>query len=92
MPSTFFGLTIAGSGLSSYQTAVTTTANNIANEDTKGYSRQEALLSAADALRIHAKYGSMGSGVEVTRIQQQRSEYYDLKYFCVFFFLCTFAF
>ena len=80
MPSTFFGLTIAGSGLSSYQTAVTTTANNIANEDTKGYSRQEALLSAADALRIHAKYGSMGSGVEVTRIQQQRSEYYDLKY------------
>ncbi len=80
MPSTFFGLTIAGSGLSAYQTAVTTTANNISNETTKGYSRQEAMLNAADAIRIHAKYGSMGSGVEVTRIQQQRSEYFDMKY------------
>ena len=50
MPSTFFGLTIAGSGVSSYQTAINTTANNIANETTKGYSRQEALMSAAAAL------------------------------------------
>ena len=80
MPSTFFGLTIAGSGLSSYQTAVNTTANNIANENTKGYSRQEALLEASSAIRINAKYGSMGSGVEVTKIQQLRNEYYDLKY------------
>ena len=31
MPSTFYGLTIAGSGLNSFQTAVNTTANNIAN-------------------------------------------------------------
>lgn len=80
MSSTFFGLTIAGSGLSSYQTAVNTTANNISNVDTKGYSRQEALLEASSAIRINAKYGSMGSGVEVTKIQQIRNEYYDLKY------------
>ncbi len=80
MPSTFFGLTIAGSGVSSYQTAINTTANNIANETTKGYSRQEALMSAAAALRVNQKYGNAGSGVEVTEIKQQRDVYYDLKY------------
>ena len=52
MPSTFFGLTIAGSGVSSYQTAINTTANNISNETTKGYTRPEALMSAAAALRV----------------------------------------
>ena len=44
MPSQFFGLTIASSGLSAYQAALNTTANNISNEQTKGYSRQAANL------------------------------------------------
>ena len=80
MASTFFGLNIASSGLSSFQTAVNTTANNIANVDTKGYSRQEAIKTAADALRVNAKYGSTGTGVEVTAISQMRDIYYDIKY------------
>lgn len=80
MPSTFFGLTIAGSGVSSYQTAINTTANNISNETTKGYTRQEALMSAAASLRVNQKYGSAGAGVEVTEIKQQRDVYFDLKY------------
>ena len=79
MPSQFFGLTIASSGLSAYQAALNTTANNISNEQTKGYSRQAANLSASDALRVNAKYGSMGSGVTVNSIKQIRSEYYDTK-------------
>lgn len=80
MPSQFFGLTIASSGISAYQAALNTTANNISNEQTKGYSRQAANLSASDALRVNAKYGSMGSGVMVNSIKQIRSEYYDTKY------------
>ena len=80
MPSTFFGLTIAGSGLSSYQTAINATANNISNVDTKGYTRQEAILNAAQSTRVWAKYGSMGTGVEVSKIEQLRNEYYDMKY------------
>ena len=80
MPSTFFGLTIADSGLRTYQTAVNTTANNISNETTKGYSRQEATMVASEAMRVWAKYGSTGTGVEVTQIKQQRNEYYDSKY------------
>lgn len=80
MPSTFFGLNIGASGLRSYQVAVNTTANNIANVQTTGYTRQEATLQATDALRVAARYGSTGTGVTVTQITQVRNEYYDTKY------------
>ena len=80
MPSQFFGLTIAGSGLSTYQTAVNTAANNISNVDTEGYTRQKAKMESMQAIRVEARYGSMGSGVEVTEIEQLRNKYYDLKY------------
>lgn len=80
MPSTFFGLTIASSGLSAYQIALNTTANNISNVQTDGYSRQEANRVASAAIRAHAKYGSMGSGVTTTSIKQVRNAYYDAKY------------
>ncbi len=80
MPSTFFGLNIGASGLRSYQVAVNTTANNIANVQTTGYTRQEATLQATSALRVAARYGSTGTGVTVTQITQVRNEYYDTKY------------
>ena len=51
MPSQFFGLNIAGSGLRASNAALNTTANNISNEQTKGYSRQEVTQQASDALR-----------------------------------------
>ena len=63
MPSTFYGLTIAGSGLNSFQTAVNTTANNIANVQTEGYTRQVANRKQAESLRVYARYGTTGSGV-----------------------------
>ena len=56
MSSTFFGLNIGKSGLSAYQNALNTTANNIANVQTPGYSRQTATIQATDALRVTAKY------------------------------------
>ena len=68
MPSTFFGLTIAGSALNSFQVAVNTTANNIANVNTKGYTRQEAVRIAAEALKTNQRYGMAGSGVTTTDI------------------------
>ncbi len=80
MSSTFFGLTISSSGLNTYQAALNTTANNISNVQTKGYTRQEASMQSSEALRIHAKYGSQGSGVEVTEIKQIRETFYDKKY------------
>ncbi len=80
MPSQFFGLNIASSGISAYQAALNTTANNISNVKTTGYTRQVANMSSSAALRIHAKYGSAGTGVQVDSVKQVRNEYYDIKY------------
>ena len=80
MPSTFFGLTIAASGMNAYQVALNTTANNISNVQTSGYTRQQANRMAGDALRVNAKYGSMGTGVTTVSVTQIRNQYYDTKY------------
>lgn len=80
MSSQFFGLTVAASGLFTYNASLTTTANNIANVKIDGYSRQEAVNQAAEALRVNAKYGTAGSGVETVAIKQIRNQYYDTKY------------
>ncbi len=80
MPSQFFGLNIAGSGLSAYQAAINTTANNVSNVQKEGYSRQETTLEASAALRVYAAYGSTGTGIVATEIKQQRDLYYDSKY------------
>ena len=45
-----------------------------------GYTRQEATLQAKDAINVTARYGSVGTGVTVTSIKQQRDLYYDNKY------------
>ena len=80
MASTFFGLTIAGSGLTAYNAAINVTANNVSNVKTKGYSRQEVKQQASEALRVNAKYGMIGSGTEATDVVQIRDQYYDTKY------------
>lgn len=80
MPSTFFGLNIAYTGLQAASTSLNTTGNNIANVETKGYTRQETIQSATAALRTNTTYGMAGSGVETTEIKQIRNKYYDLKY------------
>lgn len=80
MPSQFFGLTIAGSGLRAANAALNTTANNIANEQTKGYSRQEVTQQASDALRTFTTYGCAGAGVDTIAIERVRDSFYDVKY------------
>ena len=80
MPSTFFGLTIASSGLRAANAALNTTGNNISNVDTEGYSRQAGVTEAASALRVFAKYGCAGAGVETIAIERIRDQFYDNKY------------
>ena len=80
MPSQFSGLNIGASALFAYQASINTTANNIANVQTEGYSRQETQLGATAPLRVYAKYGSTGTGVEAISIKQVRDVYYDKKY------------
>ncbi len=80
MPSTFFGLNIAASGLRAANAALNTTANNISNANTTGYSKQEVITQAADALRVFTTYGSAGAGVDTLSIERVRDSFYDSKY------------
>lgn len=80
MSSTFFGLNISYSGLVASNAAMNTTANNISNSETPGYSRQQVKIAANDALRAFAKYGCAGAGVNTLGVERLRSEYYDTRF------------
>ncbi|MCM1120826.1 MAG: flagellar hook-associated protein FlgK [bacterium] len=80
MPSQFFGLNIAYTGLLANNAAMNTTANNIANVQTEGYSRQKVTQQAANALRVFQTYGCAGAGVETLAIERIRDEFYDGRY------------
>lgn len=80
MPSTFLGLNTGLSGLNYFQTALNTTAHNISNSNTTGYSRQQVLASASNPLDINAPYGMMGTGVSANSIDRLRDSFYDNKY------------
>lgn len=80
MPSQFFGLNIAYSGLLASNAALNTTANNIANVQTQGYSRQQIIQQASTPLRVYQKYGCAGAGVDTIAIERVRDDFYDQKY------------
>ena len=80
MPSQFFGLNIAYTGLLASNAALNTTSNNIANVQTEGYSRQQVKQQASNALQVFQTYGCAGAGVETLAIERIRDEFYDGKY------------
>mgnify|MGYP005768385833 FL=1 len=79
MPSTFFGLNTAYTGLLASNAALNTTSNNIANVQTEGYSRQQVVQQASNALRVFQTYGCAGAGVETLAIERVRDEFYDYR-------------
>src|SRR6201996_4535196 len=85
--STFAGLQTSLRGLIAQQEALDTTSHNIANASTKGYSRQEVLLSASRALSIVTgsteggeDAAQLGTGVDVDGISRARDRFLDLQY------------
>src|SRR3954451_17625889 len=83
--SSFFGLNTALRGLLAQQQALDVTAHNIANGATEGYSRQSAVLSASQAMRVistgpNTSAGYIGSGVEVQQFTRIRDQFADLQY------------
>lgn len=80
MPSQFFGLSIASSGIRAANAALNTTANNISNTHTDGYSRQQVTQEAANPLRLFTTYGCAGAGVDTVAIERVRDEFYDLRF------------
>ena len=80
MSSQFFGLNIAYSGLLAANANLNTTANNISNVQTEGYSRQAVDTQAAYPIRTFEKYGCAGAGVDTLSVERIRDGFYDQKY------------
>src|SRR3954454_9276465 len=84
--SSFFGMQTSLRGLLAQQRMLDTTGHNIANASTKGYSRQEALLSASTALQltVNGKANSvgahLGTGVDVQGFRRVRDQFLDSQY------------
>ena len=80
MASTFFGVSIAKSGLAAAQAALITTSNNVSNVKTTGYSRQVVTQVAAGAAAVYSGSGIIGGGSEVTAIERERNWRLDQSY------------
>ncbi len=80
MSSTFLGLNTAYTGLQASNAALNTTANNIANVESEGYSRQQVQTQAANPIRAFTTYGCVGAGVDTLAIERVRDIFYDEKF------------
>lgn len=82
----FSGLQTSLRALLAQQRAIDTTGHNIANANTAGYTRQEAVMSAAMPLALPAGivqggYGAqLGQGVDVLSFRRMRDLFGDLQY------------
>jgi len=82
MYSTFFGLELANRALSSYQAALDVTGHNIANANTKGYTRQLANIQAGKPLSIQVlgKQLTLGTGSTMDNVIRARDYYVDRQF------------
>src|SRR5919204_4555353 len=83
--STFFGLETTLRGLLAQQGALDVTSHNIANANTEGYSRQQAVFSASDPMQVVdgaklSTLASVGTGVDIQSYQRIRDQFLDLQY------------
>jgi len=83
--STFFGLETTLRGLLAQQGALDVTSHNIANANTAGYSRQQAVFSASDPLQVVdgaklSTLASLGTGVDIQSYQRIRNQFLDMQY------------
>ncbi|HDT15352.1 MAG TPA: flagellar hook-associated protein FlgK [Firmicutes bacterium] len=72
-----FGIESAMRSMRAHSTAINTTAHNIANMNTIGYSRQLANISSAEALSIPGTPGQVGTGSQMSAIERIRDLYLD---------------
>ncbi len=78
--STLFGiLGVAKSGLYAAQLSLQTSANNVANAGTQGYSRQRADLTESPPENL--PIGQIGTGVSVDGIRRLRDQFLDHQYY-----------
>src|SRR5215510_7251041 len=86
MTSAFFGLQTSLRGLLTQQQAIDVTGHNIANANTPGFSRQEAVLEPTRPYIVPSNSvntgagAQLGSGVDVAAIRRVRDQFLDLQY------------
>jgi len=85
MPSTFFGLNTALSGLVAQQRALDTTNHNLANINTEGYTRQRVNMKTSapfsnPALDTPVGPGQLGTGVTIADYTRLRDKFVDVQY------------
>jgi len=83
--STFFGLETTLRGLMAQQGALDVTSHNIANANTIGYSRQQAVFTSSDPLQVTdgarlSTLASMGTGVDIQSYSRVRDQFLDAQY------------
>jgi flagellar hook-associated protein 1 FlgK len=80
MSSSFFGFTIGLSALNTSKQALEVISHNIANMNTEGYSRQEAVLKTdvtqfLPSLNRSVNSSQLGSGVQVEEVRRLNNEF-----------------
>ncbi|MEA2177215.1 MAG: flagellar hook-associated protein 1 [Solirubrobacteraceae bacterium] len=84
--STFSGLQTSLRGLLAQQRSLDVTAHNIANAQTEGYTRQEAVLGASlpytinSGVLVGGQGAQLGQGVDVLEFRRMRDSFLDLQY------------
>jgi len=81
----FSGINVALQSLLAQQAALEITQNNVANANTKGYHRQQAVLkagypTASMAFTNSSGVQNIGTGVYVSSIERFSLEFYDTRY------------
>jgi len=84
MRSTFFGLEIGRKALQTQQRALDVTGHNIANANTPGFSRQQAVMATTNPFALPSfnrpiGAGQIGTGVMVQEIRRLRDDFIDLQ-------------
>ncbi len=79
MTSTFFGFTVANSGLSASQVALNTTSHNVSSANVEGYSRQRLMVKTERPDVFPSAPGVVGRGINMENIEQIRDEFLDFK-------------
>lgn len=78
-------LMLGATGLKSAQTALNTTAHNLANVNTKGYTRQQIAFSDNEYIAYRGRFNAVvksnyGLGVAVSEIRRIRDQFIDSAY------------
>jgi len=76
-------LMVGATGLRSSQTALNTTAHNLSNVNTEGYTRQQITFADSTYANVFSKSlnkGKYGLGVDIDAISRIRNEFIDRSY------------